>query len=143
MIDAKNAWVGVVGVVTDPEYVDDGKNILAFRIAVDGAGREKGSNDYSGYFDLKYFCNDDNPNVKFVTGQIEAGNIKKGSLLGVVGKMIHERWTKDDQRNSKVVIWAENLTYVGRRSDPDAETSGESNSNSSTETASASVPSSF
>lgn len=144
MIDAKNVWSGVVGVVADPEYVDDNKTILSLRVAVDGAGREKGSSDYSGYFDLKYFCNEENSNVKFVMSQIEQGNIKKGTLLGVVGKIMHERWTKDDQRNSKITIWADNLTYVGRKAD-----SGEGGSESGggaapqTEKATASVPSSF
>ena len=147
MIDAKNVWSGVVGVVSDPEFVDDAKNILAFRVAVDGAGRERDTNDYSGYFDMKYFCNEDSQNAKFVVSQIEAGNIKKGSLLGVVGKIMHERWTKDGQRNSKVTIWAENLTYVGgRRPENDTEgggTGGGTGGSAPAETAKASVPSSF
>lgn len=141
-LDAKNVWQGIVGLVADPEFATD--SIVTFRVAVDGAGRDKDNPDnYSGYFNMKFFLNDD-PNSKFVKNQIDAGNIKKGSTLGVVGKLLHERWSKDDQRNSSVSIVAESITYVGRRSDPEgtAATNGETTT-APAATATASIPSSF
>lgn len=53
MIDPKNLINITGGVVTDPELVND--KIAKFRLAVDYAGQEKGSENTSGYFDIVYY----------------------------------------------------------------------------------------
>lgn len=146
MSSAKNVWSGIGGIVTDLEFVDDKKRILNFRLAVDGAGRERDSDDYSGYFDVKYFVNEGDPNGKFVVSQIEAGNIKKGSLVGIVGEVRQERWKNEDgSGRSKVLLVADNITYVGRRSDSESGSgTGSSGGSAAAEKETvASVPSSF
>lgn len=111
MLDSKNLVNITGGVVVDPEVVNG--NILKLRLAVDYAGSEKGGST-SGYFDVTYFLNgDDNVrNAKFVKSQIDAGNIKKGSQLSLVGRLVQERWTTDDKKSSKVVIIAESISYA-------------------------------
>lgn len=110
MMDPKN-FVGLsFGLVAEPEPVNDGK-IIKLRGAADYAGQEKGTDNRSGYFDITYFVND-TPNAKFVADQVAKKNFKKGSQLQLVGRLVQERWEKDGNRNSKVVIVAEAITYA-------------------------------
>lgn len=140
MLDPKNCTNLTFGVVADPELVNN--NILKLRGAVDYAGSEKGSDNSSGYFDIVYYLNnDENPrNAKFVRSQVEAGNIKKGTQLQLIGRLVQERWTANDdsnKKNSRVTIVAESLTYAGgNRPAADSSSSGSSNQ-------SASLPSEF
>ena len=53
MIDPKNVISLTGGVVSDPELIND--KIAKFRMAVDYAGSEKGSQNNSGYFDVVYY----------------------------------------------------------------------------------------
>jgi hypothetical protein len=120
MIDAKNVWSGSFGVVADPELAGNDNSILKLRVAIDYAGREDGSSG-SGYFDAVYFMNNDNPNAKFVRDQINSGNIKKGSQLLAVGRLMQDRWKSDGKPGSKVYIQLESLTYAGGRRPENAE----------------------
>jgi single-stranded DNA-binding protein len=102
------------GVVADPERPSD--KIVKFRLAVDYAGREKDSDDRSGYFDVVYYLDDTNPNSKFVSGQLAAGNLKKGSGISVVGRLEHDRFkTKEGTKASRVQIIADAISYWGRK----------------------------
>lgn len=141
MIDPRNLINITGGVVADPELVND--KIAKFRLAVDYAGQEKGSDNNSGYFDVVYYLKDSSgfvsKNASFVHGQISDSKIKKGSKLTIVGRLVQERWKQEDQNRSKIVIVAEHISY--------AATSGSSSKTSSTnETVSvgaSSVPDSF
>lgn len=117
-LDAKNVVILTGGLTRDPEKVTD--NITKFSIAVDRAGSEAGSSNNSGYFDVVFFTNNDDMNTKFVRGQIEAGNLSKGSQVSIVGSLRHERWTTDSGKNSKVTIVLESLSYAGSRSESKA-----------------------
>lgn len=112
--DARNTVTLIGGIVADPELKADGK-LAQFRMAVDYAGNDAVNNDNkSGYFTVKYWKDDTNPNSKFVFGQIEAGNLKKGSQgIAIVGRLQDERWESDGQKRSQVTIVAENMTYTG------------------------------
>ena len=114
MIDPKNVTTLTGGVVSDPELIND--KIAKFRIAVDYAGSEKGSQNNSGYFDVTYYLKDGNDfaskNASFIHSQITAKNLKKGSGIQIVGRLVQERWKQDDQNRSKVVIVAESISYV-------------------------------
>lgn len=111
--DPKNIVALTGGIVNDPELFGNDKTILKFRIGVDWAGQEKDTDNNSGYFDVTYFLGNDSPNTKFVANQFKEGNIKKGTPVQLVGRLVHERWEKDGQKNSRVSITAESLTYAG------------------------------
>lgn len=112
MIDPKNNVVLTGGIVRDPESPTP--NLLKFSVAVDFAGSEK-SGSSTGYFDITYWLNDDNKNATFVKSQVEAGKMKKGSQIQLVGRLVQERWTteNDDSKKSRVVVVAESITYAG------------------------------
>lgn len=113
-LDPKNVIQLTGGLVADPETVGNNGNILKFRLAVDRAGNEDGGTA-SGYFDITYFTNNDENqrNAKFVKDQIAAGNLKKGSQVSLVGRLMQDRWTTDDKKNFRVVVVAEAITYAG------------------------------
>jgi single-stranded DNA-binding protein len=116
-------------------------NIAKFRVAVDYAGSEKGSDNSTGYFDVTYYLNseENKRNCEFVRNQISSGKLSKGSQIRLIGRLVQERWSTDDKKSSKVVIVAENITYASRgRSE--GTTSGTQAATTSTESA---APSSF
>jgi single-strand DNA-binding protein len=111
MMDAKNVVVLQGGLTRDPETANNGQ-ILKLGLAVDYASNDK--DNRSGYFDVTYFFHDD-PNSKFVKGQLDAGNLKKGSQLSIIGRLNQDRWEQDGQKRSRVIILAEAITYAGRK----------------------------
>jgi hypothetical protein len=115
MLDAKNVISLSGGVVSEPEIIND--KIAKFRIAVDYAGSEKGSQNNSGYFDVVYYLKEGNDfaskNAQFLHGQITNGKLKKGSPVQIVGRLVQERWQQDNNNRSRVVIVAESLSYAG------------------------------
>jgi hypothetical protein len=118
MMDARNVVVLTGGIATDPEKPTE--NIVKFRIVVDMAGREPDASgkkvSSGGFFDVVYYLNSDNPNTKFVKGQLDAGNLKKGSSVVVAGRLEHDRFkTKEGQNASRVQVIAESLSYAGRK----------------------------
>jgi single-stranded DNA-binding protein len=125
MIDPNNNLNLTCGVVADPEMPTE--NIAKFRVAVDYAGSEKGSDNSTGYFDVTYYLNseENKRNCEFVRNQISSGKLAKGSQIRLIGRLVQERWSTDDKKSSKVVIVAENITYASRgRAEGTATTSG-------------------
>jgi len=136
MIDPKNVITLTGAVVSDPELVLE--KIAKFRVAIDYAGSEKGSQNNSGYFDVVYYLKDGNDfaskNATFIHSQITNKNLKKGSPIQIVGRLVQERWKQDDQNRSKVVIVAESISYVlgaqksGTKGSTETNNASESNS---------------
>lgn len=146
MIDPKNVISITGGVVSDPELIND--KIAKFRLAVDYAGSEKGSQNNSGYFDVVYYLKDGNDfatkNASFLHSQITSGKLKKGSPIQLVGRLVQERWQQDNQNRSKVVIVAESVSYVASSSAPKSATATTSNSSGAVASEEySSVPNSF
>jgi single-stranded DNA-binding protein len=139
MLDPRNLINLIGGVVSDPEVIND--KILKFRLAVDYAGSEKGSDNTSGYFDVVYYMKDGSgytsKNASFIHGQVQNSKIKKGTKLHLVGRLVQERWRQDDANRSRIVIVAEHAAYAATGGTGTAKT-GETTSSSST-----SVPDSF
>lgn len=139
MLDPRNLINLIGGVVSDPEVVND--KILKFRLAVDYAGSEKGSDNTSGYFDVVYYLKDGSgytsKNASFIHGQVQNSKIKKGTKLHLVGRLVQERWRQDDANRSRIVIVAEHAAYAATGGTSSGKT-GESASSSSS-----SVPDSF
>jgi single-stranded DNA-binding protein len=139
MLDPRNLINLIGGVVSDPEVIND--KILKFRLAVDYAGSEKGSDNTSGYFDVVYYMKDGSgytsKNASFIHGQVQNSKIKKGTKLHLVGRLVQERWRQDDANRSRIVIVAEHAAYAATGGTGTAKT-GETTSSPST-----SVPDSF
>jgi single-stranded DNA-binding protein len=129
MLDPKNSVNITAGIVSDPEVVANG-NIIKLRVAIDYAGNEKGTGTTSGYFDVVYYLKDGNDfaskNAAFVSKQINEGKMKKGSQLQILGRLVQERWTQDNQNRSKIVVVAEAMTYVGSSYQKNGESSSSS-----------------
>lgn len=124
MLQADN-FVRLEGnLATDPEEPTD--NILTFRIAVNNASYRDGARD-AGFFDVKLFYNGVVPSHKdFLKRQLEAGNLKKGSRVSIMGSVLQETWKADDGTNrNRVVFVAHQVDYVrsGASKDEDAESS--------------------
>lgn len=145
MLDPKNSVNITAGIVSDPEVVANG-NIIKLRVAIDYAGNEKGTGTTSGYFDVVYYLKDGNDfaskNASFVSKQINEGKMKKGSQVQILGRLVQERWTQDNQNRSKIVVVAEALTYVGSAYQKPADSSAASSS-SALKQASNNVPDEF
>jgi single-stranded DNA-binding protein len=139
MIDPRNLINITGGVVSDAEMIND--KILKFRLAVDYAGSEKGSDNTSGYFDVVYYLKDGsnfiNKNASFIHSQVSAGKIKKGAKIHIVGRLVQERWRQDDANRSRVVVVAEHISYAASSG------TGAKSSDAPAATASAGIPDSF
>lgn len=113
----------IAGGLVDAPQVNDNETVANFRLAVDYAGQEQGSDNKSGYFNVKAFLNGDDRDTTFIKNQIKAGNFKKGSKVAISARLQQERWTaKDsDQKRSQVVLIAESISYVGSKQSTDGE----------------------
>lgn len=124
------------GIVRDPEIVQ-GK-VVKLSIALDFSGTDKKNPDNkSGYFDLTYFLTGGNErNAKFVQGQIENGNMKKGSQVEIVGSLRHERW-EDENGNtrSRVSVVVDQLDYAKGGARPEGEATSSNDAGSPGEAA--------
>lgn len=142
MLDPKNVVNLTAGIVADPEIIND--RIAKFRIAIDYAGSEKGSQSTSGYFDVTYYLKDNDgfasKNASFVHSQITGGKMKKGSQISIIGRLLQERWQQDNQNRSKIVVVAEHIGYAASTSGPKSDSSS---SKSEATSANASIPSEF
>lgn len=116
--DPRNLVVLTGGLVDTPEPFGSGTGVT-LRLGVDRAGTDADNKDNtSGYFSVKVFTKSDSPNAKFVTGQLDAGNFKKGTKLQVLGRLQHERFTtKDGTKTSRVTVIAETINYAGAKPD--------------------------
>lgn len=141
MLDPKNMVQLTAGVVADPEIIND--KIAKFRVAIDYAGSEKGSQSTAGYFDITYYLKDNegfaSKNASFIHSQITGGKMKKGSQISIIGRLLQERWQQDNSNRSKVVVIAEHVSYAANAGSK----SSDSKSDSSNASANTSVPEAF
>ena len=124
MIDAKNVVILTGGLVNEPEIVGNG--IVKFRLGVNWAGQDRINKDNrSGYFDVTYYTNDGNQNAEFVRKQVEEKKLHAASQVQIVGRLVQERFeTKEGNKASNTVIYAESLTYAGNGPAKEIEGSG-------------------
>ncbi len=139
MIDPRNMINVTGGVVSDAEMIND--KILKFRLAVDYAGSEKGSDNTSGYFDVVYYLKDgsnfSSKNSSFIHAQVTAGKMKKGAKIQIVGRLVQERWRQDEANRSRVVVVAEHISYAASAG------TGSKSSDAPAASSSAGIPDSF
>jgi len=146
MLDPQNLVTISGGLVSDPEIIN-GK-IFKTSLAVDYAGSDKNTENTSGYFDVVFYLKDASgtfagKNASFVATQVEAGKMKKGTSVSIVGRLVQERWKQDDKNRSRVVIVAEHLTYGQRAAGSKTATTTDSTGTAPAAAAPSSIPSSF
>jgi single-stranded DNA-binding protein len=148
MLDAKNVIAISGGIVSDPEIIND--KIAKFRLAVDYAGSEKGSQNNSGYFDIVYYLKEGSDfaskNASFLHNQITNGKLKKGSPVQLIGRLVQERWQQDNSNRSREVIVAESVSYAASnyaKSNDSSSNSSESSTSSDSGSSNSSVPNQF
>lgn len=110
--------VCLIGNLTrDPEvrYTQAGMPITSFGIAFNGR-RKEGDQwvDHPHFFDVKAW------GERF---ERLAEHLAKGSKVGITGTLEQERWEKDGQNRSKVVINARDITFAGSKVEGDGSSS--------------------
>lgn len=97
--------VSIIGRLTrDPEQVatKGGTEMTTFSIAVDGR------NDEVSFLDCKCFGKTAENVAKYKT---------KGEQVGVSGRLVQERWEKDGNKRSAVRIVANEVTFIGAKTE--------------------------
>lgn len=102
--------LNIIGRLTkDPEQVATrgGTEMTTFSIAVDDG------KDETSFYDCKAFGS---------TAENVARYKHKGDQVGVSGHLKQDRWEKDGQKRSKVVIMADRVDFIGPRQESGAST---------------------
>lgn len=91
-------------VCRDPERHDfqNGKSVLSFSVCDNRSVKNDsgGYTDKPHYFDVKYWCKDSQKADWWLA------RITKGARLAISGRLDQERWEKDGQKHSKIVLTA-------------------------------------
>lgn len=115
MINRNNMWLGEGNLSRDPEIHSVGPNgaeVVHFTIAVSGAS-SGGEKDSAGFFDCKIWltANDYNVPAEIATARegFKNGNWKKGDRLFVMGRLVQERWDKNGESRSRIIVQADKV----------------------------------
>lgn len=112
MIDPQNIVMIQGGLTRDPEVNND---LVMLSVAVDNAGSVKDQKNASGFFDVKVWTNNSkySPEAfgESIKNAIANGELKKGTRVSIVGRLVHERWETDKGKGSRVTITAESVTF--------------------------------
>ena len=84
------------------KYLDNGTPVGKFGLAVDGY------KDKTNFFDIQVWGK---------TAEHCAEYIGKGRLVGLAGELKQERWEKDGQKRSKVIVNARNVKFLDYKND--------------------------
>lgn len=97
--------INLIGRLTDePEFkADVGKGLTTFTIAIDDR-----YSDYTSFIDCQSWGK---------TAENIANHFHKGKQIGVTGRIKQDRWEKEGQKCSKVVVVVENFTFCGKKDD--------------------------
>lgn len=115
MISASNMVIVTGNMTADPEFPKD--NIMKFRLAVNGAGRDAEGEYGAGFFDVTVFENGvADSHWTFIKNQVASGNYSKSTRVSVAGSLRHERWKAQDGTNrERISIVAHSVDYAGAR----------------------------
>lgn len=93
--------------VKDAEFRQVGQSgVLNFTVASNEPQKNQDGTwgSYANFIDISYFSKGAQNLVQY---------LKKGSSIAVQGKMHQDRWEKDGQKNSRIVIRADNIKLCG------------------------------
>ena len=109
------ALVGRAGRDPEVRYFDNGSSVATFTIAVDGWSKDAGERNTS-WVDCKAWGK---------TAQTVADYVRKGSLIGVTGRLEQERWeTKAGEKRSKLVVVVNSLQLLTPRDQGQGQSQG-------------------
>ncbi len=109
--------VGRAGRDPETKYFDSGKQVCNFTLAVNR--RTSNKDEPPDWFDLEMWDK---------TADIAGKYVKKGSLIGITGSLVFDRWkdkTTGEER-TKPVIRVEQLDLLGSKQDNQSSGSGAS-----------------
>jgi len=119
MADDINTATVTGRVVRDAElkYTNTGTAVVTFSVA-NNYSRKRGDEwtDEVNYFDAVMFGK---------RGESVHGYLTKGQQVAVSGEMRQERWEKDGQKRSKVVLHVDGLRLMGNKSTSETQDPGE------------------
>ncbi len=97
-----NNWVLIGRIVKDPEIsvTTNGKALCKFSLAVN----RQFNRDETDFFDVIAWGK---------TAEIIADHHNKGSQIAVTGRAQQERWEKDGQKRSKIVMVVDSFDFCG------------------------------
>ena len=101
--------INVIGRLTkdiDLRYTDNGTPVAKFGLAVDGY------KDHTNFFSVQVWGKQAENCAKY---------IGKGRLVGISGELRQERWEKEGQSRSRVVINGRNVKFLDYASEKDQE----------------------
>lgn len=115
MITNTNLTLIQGNLVRDAELNDE-HGLVTFSVAIDRAGSEKGSENTTGYFDVKMWVRESEysaaATVKRIKTSFAEGKLTKGARVSIAGRLVQERWEKDGSKNSKIIIVAEDMNIM-------------------------------
>ena len=108
--------------------------MVHFTIAVSGAGSGSSEKDSAGFIDCKIWLSENDyvvpAEVKYAREGFKSGEWKKGTRLHVMGRLIQERWEKDGEKRTRIIIQADKIQAMFVRSNSDQASSTGSSSES-------------
>ena len=99
--------IGRIGKEPETRYTESGTVICSFSLAISD-GKDKEGKDKTLWLDVKAFNK---------TAELIAKHFKKGSQIGISGKLEQESWEKEGQKRSKIVVIANNISFIGKKED--------------------------
>lgn len=98
------ALIGRLGADPQLRYTSNGKAVSNFPLAV----TRPFNKDETDWFDVVAWGK---------TAELVANHLTKGRQVGVSGRLQQDRWEHEGQKRSKVVVVADNITFVGSKDD--------------------------
>lgn len=98
------ALIGRLGGDPQLRYTQNGTAVANASLAVP----RRGNREETDWFDLTFWGK---------TAELAANHLTKGRQVGISGRLQQERWEKDGEKRSRVVVVVEEITFVGPRPD--------------------------
>src|SRR5690606_12562866 len=105
------ALIGRLGSTPQLRYTQNGTAVATCSIAVP----RRRNRDEVDWIDLTFWGK---------TAEIASQHLTKGRQIGITGRLQQERWEKDGEKRSKVVVVVDELTFIGSRSESGDQSGG-------------------
>src|SRR5690625_2498879 len=96
--------IGRLGKDPDLRYTQSGKAVANFSLAV----TRPFNREETDWFDVTCWNK---------TAELAAQHLAKGRQAGVTGRLQQDRWEQDGQQRTKIIVVADNITFVGSKDD--------------------------
>ena len=96
--------IGRLGADPQLRYTQNGTAVATCSIAVP----RRRNREETDWFDLTFWGK---------TAELAANHLTKGRQVGISGRLRQERWEKDGEKRSKVVVIVDSVTFIGNKGD--------------------------